>query len=161
MTDTELLGSRILIIDDEPANVDLLEGVFAHEGFRQVVGLTDSTQTTALVAAFQPDLILLDLVMPGVDGYRILERLRTDSTDYLPIIVLTADATRDARYRALSLGATDFLTKPFDETEVLLRAWNLLETRAAYRQLRALAADDTPQLPPNHAPLRNRLSAKP
>jgi DNA-binding response OmpR family regulator len=154
MTETDIRDSRILIIDDEPVNVDLLEGILSREGFGQVVGLTDSTQTVSLMAAFQPDLILLDLVMPGLDGYRILERLRAGPSDYLPIIVLTADATRDARYRALSLGATDFLTKPFDQTEVVLRSLNLLETRAMYKRLREQAEGDTAAVLPNHAPLK-------
>lgn len=79
-------------------------------------------------------------MMPGQSGYAILEKLerQRDPDDYRPVLVLTADATLQAKRRALALGAKDFLTKPFDGLEAMLRVWNLLETRFLYRQLRAL-----------------------
>jgi DNA-binding response OmpR family regulator len=90
-----------------------------------------------LYTAFEPDLIMLDLMMPELDGYSILELLskRIPKNTYLPIIVLTADATIQAKRKALALGAKDFLTKPFDTIEVMLRVWNLLETRMLYKTL--------------------------
>lgn len=136
--DAEILAARILVVDDAPANVRLLEDLLAREGFTQVLGLTDATQVLDLAAAFEPDLVLLDLHMPRLDGYAVLERLahRKAQGDYLPVCVLTADATREARHKALALGAKDFLTKPFDRVEAMLRVWNLLETRMLYQRLR-------------------------
>jgi CheY-like chemotaxis protein len=137
----DVLGCRILIVDDEDANLRLLEELLAREGFQQVVATSDPRRVTDLVRAFDPDLILLDLKMPAMDGYAVLETLgRTlDPLDFLPVIVLTADPSRSARHRALGLGAKDYLTKPFDLFEVALRVWNALETRLLFKALRALA----------------------
>ncbi|WP_244136928.1 response regulator [Burkholderia pyrrocinia] len=95
-----------------------------------------------MYAAFDPDLVILDLMMPGRDGYAVLEQLhrRGDPYDYRPVLVITADVTTEAKRRALALGAKDFLTKPF---ETMLRVWNLLETRVLYKRLRALAPHDS------------------
>jgi CheY-like chemotaxis protein len=144
--DAEILAARILVVDDVPANLKLLEDLLAQEGFTQVLGLTESEKVLELAAAFEPDLLLLDLHMPGLDGYAILESLarRKAEGEYLPVCVLTADATREARHKALALGAKDFLTKPFDKVEVVLRVWNLLETRVLYQRLRQHAAGAVP-----------------
>lgn len=140
MNDDELLASRILIVDDQSANLRLLEALLAREGFANVVSTTESEQVLDLYAAFDPDLILLDLMMPAMDGYAVLEQLARQraADDFRPVLVLTADATTEARRRALSLGAKDFLTKPFDTIEAMLRVWNLLETRLLYKRLRRL-----------------------
>lgn len=142
----DVLSSRILVVDDEDANIELLETLLAREGFGQVVSTTDPLRVAGLVDAFEPDLVLLDLKMPGLDGYAVLEQLaRTRAhDDWLPVIVLTADPTRSARHRALALGAKDHLTKPFDTLEVALRVWNALETRVLFKRLRALATVETP-----------------
>lgn len=147
MTETDLLDARILIVDDQPANLRLLEALLAREGFRNVVSTTESEQAMDLFVAFDPDLVLLDLMMPVLSGYAVLERLerRRAPDDFRPVLVLTADATTEAKRRALSLGAKDFLTKPFDSVEVVLRICNLLETRLLYKQLQ--------QLQPGTAPL--------
>lgn len=136
----ELLGSRILIVDDQVANLRLLEDLLAREGFSNVVSTTESTQVLDLHAAFDPDLVLLDLMMPGMSGYAVLERLERQRgrDEFRPVLVLTADASTDAKRRALSLGAKDFLTKPFDPVEAMLRVWNLLETRLLHQRLRRL-----------------------
>lgn len=141
MTEEDLLAARILIVDDQPANLRLLEDLLAREGFVNVVSTTEPLRALDLYTAFDPDLILLDLMMPGMDGYAVLEQLarQRSPTDYRPVLVLTADATTDAKRRALSLGAKDFLTKPFDAIEAMLRIWNLLETRVLYKRLQALA----------------------
>ena len=143
MTDDDILASRILIVDDLPANLRLLEDLLGREGFTNVVSTTEPQQALELHAAFDPDLVLLDLMMPGMSGYAVLEQLerRRDSDDFRPVLVLTADATTEAKRRALSVGAKDFLTKPFDHIEVMLRVWNLLETRALHRKLRLLIPD--------------------
>lgn len=151
MDESELLNARILIIDDAEANLKLLEDLLAKEGFHQVISTADSTTAMDLFKAFAPDLILLDLMMPDLDGYAVLEILsrHIPKDEYLPVLVLTADATIGAKRKALALGAKDFLTKPFDTIEAMLRVWNLLETRMLYRHLKALNADIKPV---NHTP---------
>ena len=139
MTPPDLSESRILIVDDEPANVLLLETLMRREGLTQLHGVTDPAQVIDRVVALQPDLILLDLMMPGTDGYELLDALRrlTPPDRFQPVIVLTADRTPTARHRALALGAQDFLTKPLDLIEVMLRVTNVLETGALYRRLQS------------------------
>ena len=127
--------ARILVVDDEPANVRLLERMLAEAGYRQVKSTTDSRQVLALYSEFQPDLILLDLMMPHLDGIAVIQQLQIPEDVFLPVLVLTADATSEARKRALEAGAKDFLTKPFDRLEVLLRIKNLLDTRSLYLDL--------------------------
>ncbi|MDG1074228.1 MAG: response regulator [Methylophilaceae bacterium] len=146
MTENEILNAKILIVDDADANLRLLEALLAKEGFSQVISTADSTKTIDLLTAFQPDLILLDLMMPELDGYQVLDLLakHIPKDTYLPVLVLTADATIDARRKALALGAKDFLTKPFDHIEAMLRVWNLIETRLLYCQLKAYQPDLNP-----------------
>lgn len=147
MNDQDILASRILIVDDQPGNLRLLEDLLSREGFGNVLSTTESDQVADLYAAFDPDLILLDLLMPGIDGFAVLEqlgRLRAPD-DFRPVLVLTADATVEAKRRALALGARDFLTKPFDTIEAMLRIWNLLETRQLYKRLREYVSDAAPR----------------
>jgi putative two-component system response regulator len=121
---------RILIVDDEPANVALLEDMLSDQSYVQVKSTTDSREVVELCSEFDPDLILLDLFMPHMDGFTVLEALSGNRTEvFLPIIVLTADVNEQTKLRALNLGATDFLNKPLDHIEVLLRIRNMLETR--------------------------------
>jgi signal transduction histidine kinase len=121
----------ILLIDDEEANLDLLETILRDDGYTALARTSRSAEAMLVFAAARPDLVLLDLHMPPPDGFEILERIRaaTPPGAYLPVLVLTADAAPMARERALSGGARDFLIKPFDIVEVLLRVRNLLETR--------------------------------
>jgi putative two-component system response regulator len=134
---SSLTGCRILIIDDEPANVRMLECVLSEGGYRNYRAITDPRQTLQVLDEFKPDLILLDLLMPYVDGFLVLKQIARQAApdSYLPILVLTADVTRKTKQKALSAGAHDFLTKPFDITEALLRIRNLLETRLLHLQL--------------------------
>lgn len=133
-----MLQSRIYIADDEPANVQLLEAVLDRAGFTSVSSYADGQELLDAIELREPDLILLDLRMPTLDGLSVLRRLAGTSParGYLPILVLTADATRASRDQALSNGAHDYLTKPFDPAEVLLRVRNLLETRRLHQELR-------------------------
>lgn len=126
------------MVDDEQPNVDAVLRILRRAGFHQVEGTTDPRTVMERMALRPPDLLLLDLRMPHMDGFDILDRVRsTISPDqYFPVLVLTGDLSREVRERALSAGARDFLTKPFDITEVLLRIRNLLETRILYLQLR-------------------------
>jgi DNA-binding response OmpR family regulator len=125
-----LLKMKILIVDDEPTNVALLEDMLSEAGYMRLKSVTDSRVALETCAAFDPDLVLLDLMMPHVDGFAILDALRAASSDiFLPIIVLTADINEETKRRALCAGATEFLVKPFDQFEALLRIANTLETR--------------------------------
>lgn len=127
---------KIAVIDDEPANVALLEAMLADGGYTRIKTITDSRLAIETCVAFEPDLVLLDLMMPHVDGFTILESLREAAAEaFLPVIILTADANEATKLRALRAGATDFLLKPFDQLEVLLRMNNLLETRRLHLQL--------------------------
>ncbi len=132
MRDGGFVEARIFIVDDEPANVRILERLLAQEGYTDLVTMTDPRDVMTRYQESPPDLVLLDLLMPHVDGFEILRRIAEHAGPALrpPVIVLTADVTREARSRALSLGATDFVTKPFDHLEVLLRVRNLLARRA-------------------------------
>ncbi|HET9410683.1 MAG TPA: response regulator [Candidatus Dormibacteraeota bacterium] len=131
------MNGRVLIVDDEPANAELLEAMLAQHPDLTVKSINDSRLAEHEFLEFEPDLMLLDLHMPEPDGLEILRRLRGArvSLGYLPVIVLSADGSRLARNSALGLGADDFLTKPFDHAEVLLRVRNLLHTRQLYMEL--------------------------
>ena len=132
-----MIDNRILIVDDQPPNVVLLERLLSQGGYTQIASTTDPREVTRLYREFEPDLILLDLNMPHLDGFAVMQELAPliPPGQYMPILVLTADATADAKRRALSAGARDFLTKPLDHIEVLLRIRNLLETRLLHVQL--------------------------
>jgi signal transduction histidine kinase len=131
-----LPAARVLIVDDEHANVRLLEQLLEDAGYTNLRSLTDPRQVLTTYAEFQPDLILLDLRMPYLDGVQVLEQLRPQLTEaYVPVLMLTADVTPEAKTRALQAGTTDFLTKPFDRVEAVLRIRNLLETRRLYLEL--------------------------
>ena len=147
--DNELKSARIMAIDDEPANLSLVERAFRREGFRNVATHLESRAALDVFAATPPDLVLLDLMMPGVDGYELLDGFHrlTPPDDWLPILVLTADSSVGARLRALSLGAKDVLLKPYDVGEMLLRSWVLLDTRRAFRRLRHQGVGLQPQHP--------------
>jgi putative two-component system response regulator len=136
-SDGNIKQARILIIDDEESNVLLLQELLRHAGYSNLCCTSDPRQVLALYIDYQPDLILLDLNMPYLDGHALLRQIgpRVPSGSYLPILVLTADITPEAKQGALSLGAKDFLTKPFDRTEALLRMRNLLETRFLHLQV--------------------------
>ncbi len=129
--------ARLLLVDDEEVNVELLEHILARAGYTDIVRTTDPRRVLPLFQAHSPDLIVLDLFMPHMDGFAVMAQLapHIPEEDYLPILVLTADVTRQAREGALSAGARDFLTKPFDQVELLQRITNLLQTRFLYRQL--------------------------
>jgi EAL domain-containing protein (putative c-di-GMP-specific phosphodiesterase class I) len=142
-----LADTVVLVVDDVEANVTLLEKLLLRAGVGRVVGITDPRRTIEMYHSVAPDLVLLDLHMPHLDGIEVLEALATviPPDSFTPILVLTADSTDEAKQRALAAGAKDFVTKPFERTEVLLRVKNLLETRALHlalhRQNDALRAE--------------------
>jgi putative two-component system response regulator len=135
---TERRLDRILVVDDEPSNVLLLQHMLEQAGYGDVRATTDPRTVEELYGTFRPDIILLDLHMPVMDGFAVMQRLSQliESGEYLPILVLTADVTQKSKQAALEGGAKDFVTKPFDQAEVLARVGNLLATRALHAQLR-------------------------
>ncbi|NQX66728.1 response regulator [Paenibacillus alba] len=137
MDEIWLKSAKFLIIDDQEFNITLLERILRHAGFSNLVSTMEPKQMEALYQEHQPDIILLDLHMPEMDGYRALEVLKglKREGDYLPVLILTADVTQEAKKRVLHEGANDFITKPFDRTEVVLRIQNLLRTRYYHLQL--------------------------
>ncbi len=134
MLNDEILDLGILVVDDDPTNTLFLKKLLRKTGYREVVCVHSGAVAIEMVENRQIDLVVLDLHMPNMDGYEVLKHLRTSSNQsiYLPILVFTADATPQARKRALDLGATDFLTKPGDTTEILLRIRNFLTMRLLY-----------------------------
>ncbi|MGE0041343.1 MAG: HD domain-containing phosphohydrolase [Vicinamibacterales bacterium] len=132
-----LTSAQILVMDDEEPNVRLLASMLRRAGFHRVSSLTDSRQLEARLAQVEPDLVVLDLHMPHRDGFEVLGALEPWILgEHLPVLVITGDISLDSRRRALELGARDFVTKPFDVTEVSLRVRNLLETRLLYQDVR-------------------------
>ncbi len=137
MVDTQT-RARILVVDDEPNNVRSLEKVLRRSGYEAVRGTSDPRKAQGVFLEFRPDLVLLDMHMPHLDGFKVMDQLRPLIPDavYLPILVLTGDHDPVIRQRALAAGAKDFLSKPFELTEVLLRIHNLLETRFLHLALK-------------------------
>ena len=124
----EILGAGILIVDDKEANVRLLEGMLRIAGYTSVESTTNPREVCALHRKNRYGLILLDLQMPGMDGFQVMEELKQiEGDNYLPVLVITAQP--DQKLRALQAGAKDFVSKPFDLAEVLVRVRNMLEVR--------------------------------
>ena len=129
--------ARVLVVDDQPSNVLLLKRILERDGFQNVKTTTDAREVVPLFAAFDPDILLLDLHMPHMDGFEIMRRLDQElgRDAFVPTVMLTADASGDTRHTALATGANDFLTKPFNAKEVVLRIRNLLATRMLHLRL--------------------------
>jgi PAS domain S-box-containing protein len=134
ISDTRILNGSILIVDDQEINVSLLEQMLGEAGYPRVVSTTNPREVCALHRKHNFDLILLDLQMPHMDGFEVMEGLKTNDADgYLPVLVLTAQPGH--KLRALQAGARDFISKPFDVVEVKTRIRNLLEVRLLYKDL--------------------------
>jgi signal transduction histidine kinase len=131
MNETTLREAHILMVDDEVANTCLMANFLNRIGYSNLESLNDSTAIFSKIESFGPDLILLDLAMPGIDGFQVLEGLRgkRNSEASIPVLVLTGDVTAENKRRALVAGATDLLLKPFDASEVSMRIRNLLQAR--------------------------------
>jgi putative two-component system response regulator len=131
-------NARLLVVDDEAANVEVLIRTLTRAGFTRVESTTDSREVASLYVQHRPDLILLDLHMPHLDGLDVMDQLNEIAeASYLPILILSGDLTPEARREALSRGAKDFVNKPFQQDELLLRIKTLLETRILYIQIQS------------------------
>ena len=137
MTDiAQYFSARILIIDDEEFNIKLLETFLKQAGYKNILSTQQPAIATDLYLQYQPDLVLLDLNMPVMDGFEVMsefQKLEKDS--YLPVMVLSANTEEDSRLRALNAGAKDFINKPFCKTEVMMRIRNMLEVRLLHKKL--------------------------
>jgi len=134
-SNAEILNAAILIVDDQEANVRLLEQMLGKAGYLRVSSTTDPRAVCALHNANHYDLILLDLQMPGMDGFQVMDGLKETETDgYLPVLAVTAQPAH--KLRALQGGAKDFVSKPFDLAEVLMRVHNMLEVRLLHEAAR-------------------------
>lgn len=135
ISEQEILNANILIVDDQQSNVELLEQMLQDGGYRNISSTMDPYTVCALHRDHRYDLILLDLVMPGMDGFQVLEGLKKiEMEDYLPVLVVTAEPNH--KLHALEIGAKDFIAKPFDLIEVKTRIRNMLEVRLLYKKMK-------------------------
>lgn len=131
-----LKSERILVVDDEPANLRLLDRMLRGQGYRDLTLVEDPREVIAVYQMARPDIILLDINMPHLDGYQVMEQLRALDDPLLPpVVILTAQHGKDYVLRALAAGARDFITKPFDRNELLMRVCNLLDAQLAHRMV--------------------------
>jgi CheY-like chemotaxis protein len=141
----DILKAKILIVDDVAGNVRLLELLLKDAGYSSVASALDPREVYELHRINDFDLILLDLLMPGMDGFEVMEALKEFERDgYLPVLVITG--LQEQKVRALKLGAKDFISKPIDRAELLVRVHNMLEVRLLYKELSA--AKDIPVFEP-------------
>ncbi len=134
VTESEIRNASLLIVDDQEVNISLLEQLLREAGYASVSSTMDPNEVCALHRKHHYDLILLDLQMPGMDGFEVMEGLKTNAADaYLPVLVITAQPGH--KLRALQAGAKDFISKPFDLLEVQTRIHNMLEVRLLYKKL--------------------------
>lgn len=145
--------ARILIADDDPGSVQFLEEILRCRGYDGLVGATDSSHVLPLFRRFEPDLLLLDLHMPGSDAFDLLEQLRPHIPrgEVLPVMIITGDVTPQVRHKALVADVDDFMLKPFDPGQVAMRVRALLERRVAY----LAGVGESCELPDPGAPSRN------
>ncbi len=134
--DQDILNARILIVDNSQANIILLEAILPDTGYTSFLSIIDPRETISLYESFRPDLIILDINMPHLNGFQVMDRLQElKKDDYIPILVITAQTDKEIRLHSLQSGANDFLTKPFDVTETLMRIRNMLEVRLLHNRI--------------------------
>lgn len=136
LSENEILNARVLIVDDQQSNIDLLEEILTEAGYTSVLGITNPLDVIDLYQAYSPDLVLLDINMPEMDGFQVMEGLsKIEQESYTPILVLTAMQDEETRLRSLQSGAQDFLTKPFNNLEVITRIRNMLKIRILHKRV--------------------------
>lgn len=133
----DILLARVLIVDDQAYNVSLLERILGRAGFKNVQHIMDPLHIQQRLLEVNPDIVLLDMHMPGMDGLQVLKLIRelTPSDSYLPVLMITADATAEVKQQGFQAGVNDFLTKPYNRAEVILRMTNLLKTKLLHNQI--------------------------
>lgn len=135
-----LEGAKVLIVDDEASNVRLLTQILRTAGYQNIASTTNPMDALKLFIEYRPDIVLLDLKMPRIDGFQILEQIKEyEETDIVPVLVLTAHGDRDYLIKALEMGAVDFLSKPYDRMEVLARIKNIVSLRLLLKKEKRLA----------------------
>jgi putative two-component system response regulator len=136
ISDEKIFAARILAIDDNVLDIQILKKILTNAGFINITATTDPTQALALYKEIQPDLVLLDLNMPLMDGFAVMVQLALQNPDdYLPILILSAEE-ESLRFKALQSAAKDFLHKPYQPMDVLLRSRNIIEVRLLYNQIK-------------------------
>jgi putative two-component system response regulator len=159
--------AKILVIDDQEQNIKLLTRILAKDGYEHIRWTTNAAEALSIYTEFNPDLVVLDVHMRGKDGFQVLQEIVSHNGDaHVPVLMITADDSAEAKRRALAIGAKDFVGKPFDSGEVLLRIRNLLETRFLYQRLRdqnteleRKVADRTRELEQSQLEVLERLAA--
>lgn len=141
-SEQQICAAKVLIIDDEEADIRVLEWALGQAKFPNFRSLKDSTQAQKEFTQYQPDIVLLDFNMPDLDGFAVLKQLResTPPGEFLPVLMITGENTSEMRSQALAAGASDFLGKPIDYLEVTLRIRNLLQIRFLHQQARKIQA---------------------
>lgn len=130
------LGPKILIVDDNPANIMILAKMLQINHYKNIRSITESVKTLETIKEYQPDLILLDLRMPVMDGFEVLKLIKTKAADlFIPVIMITAQSDRESRLQALELGVHDFIGKPFDQREVLFQIKNAVEIKLSHNRM--------------------------
>jgi len=167
MFEGRILNGRILMVDDEESNLELLRRILEPVGFNRLEHTTDPFRVLPLFRERRPDLVLLDIAMPGKDGFEVLAEIREEMAEdeYLPVLILTSDHSPEAKRRSLSAGAQDFLNKPLSPAEVRLRVRNLLHTRFLHlalldhnRHLEERVRERTAELEEAHGEILARLA---
>ena len=129
-------NAHVLVVDDDAENLKVLTRILQRSGFRNVYGINDPATVLTALDVFQPDLIVLDLHMPGLDGITLIAEIKaSEGGEYLPVVIMTGDDSMNSRDAALAAGAKDFVTKPYEPTEIVLRIRNLIETRLLHAEL--------------------------
>jgi putative two-component system response regulator len=137
ISEEQILNAKILIVDDNILNIQILKKILSEAGFHNVIFTTDSTKAFSIYEEIRPDLALLDFQMPTFNGIQVMEQFAAlDPQSYLPVLMLTAEQDEGLRIRALQQGAKDFLKKPYDRAEVLTRSRNIIEVRMLYNQMK-------------------------
>jgi putative two-component system response regulator len=135
VTDNDILNARILIIDDQLLSVRLLTDILQNAGYKNIHSTTDPTKAVSLYCKIRPDIVLLDLNMPIMNGFQVMEKLRTIKNEsYLPILIISSVDSNESRYRALETGGKDFIIKPYERVDVLIRIKNMIEVRLLHNQ---------------------------